>query len=227
MTELLEELQSSDVLNVSKALIIAGVAFALSLLISGVYIFTSRKTGLTHGFALTLVVVTTMTAIIVLFVGNNVARAFSLAGVFTLVRYRSEQTSPKDLAYIFIGMGVGLISGIGYVNYSALFAVLLSVVMIALSYFKFGENRSTAMHLKLVVPEDLNFQDAFDDILGMFTAEHTLLKVKTSDFGTMVELVYRISLKNDADQKAFIDKLRTRNGNMPVTLSFEPVSEKN
>ena len=121
LTEILSMLQDPTVLSFSKAIIVAISALVLGLIVSGVYIVTSKNTGLTRGFALTLVVVTVMTAIVVMFVGNNVATAFSLAGVFTLVRYRSEQTSPKDLAFIFVSMGIGLTCGIGFVQYSLLF----------------------------------------------------------------------------------------------------------
>ena len=226
ISEILTMLQSSSVLSFSKALIIAISACLLGLLVSGVYILTSKKTGLTRGFALTLVVVTTMTAIVVMFVGNNVATAFSLAGVFTLVRYRSEQTSPKDLAFIFVCMGIGLTSGIGYIQYSLLFAVLMSVIIFVLSSVNYGEGNTVGMNLKIVVPEDMEMPDPFEEVLAEYTTSYRLVRIKSTDFGSMVELMFAVRLDKKTDRKELMDKLRARNGNMPVTFSFDVPKEK-
>jgi len=226
MTELFEMLQSTAVLTIPKAIYIALFAFIFGLLVSGVYILTSRKTGLTRGFALTLVVVTIMTAVVVMFVGNNVATAFSLAGVFTLVRYRSEQTSPKDLAFIFVCMGIGLTCGMGYVQYSLLFAVFLSVIIFILTLFNYGEGGTVGMNLKIVVPEDMEMPDPFEEVLKEYTKTYRLVRIKSTDFGTMVELMFSVRLDKNVDRKELMDKLRARNGNMPVTFSFDVPREK-
>ena len=226
MTELFTMLQSTAVLSIPKAIIIAVSACILGLLVSSVYIFTSKKTGLTRGFALTLVVVTTMTAVVVMFVGNNVATAFSLAGVFTLVRYRSEQTSPKDLAFIFVCMGIGLTCGIGYVQYSLIFAVLLSVIILVLTAVNFGDGGTVGMNLKIVVPEDMEMPDPFEEILKEYTKSYRLVRIRSTDFGTMVELMFAVRLDKNANRKELMDKLRARNGNMPVTFSFDVPKEK-
>lgn len=226
MTELFTMLQSTAVLSIPKAVIIAISACVLGLIVSSVYILTSKKTGLTRGFALTLVVVTTMTAVIVMFVGNNVATAFSLAGVFTLVRYRSEQTSPKDLAFIFVCMGIGLTCGIGFIQYSLIFALLLSLIIIVLTAVNFGEGGTVGMNLKIVVPEDMEMPDPFEEILKEYTKSYRLVRIRSTDFGTMVELMFAVRLDKNANRKELMDKLRARNGNMPVTFSFDVPKEK-
>lgn len=226
LTEILSMLQDPTVLSFSKAIIVAISALVLGLIVSGVYIVTSKNTGLTRGFALTLVVVTVMTAIVVMFVGNNVATAFSLAGVFTLVRYRSEQTSPKDLAFIFVSMGIGLTCGIGFVQYSLLFAVLLSAVIFVLSSLNYGEGGTVGMNLKIVVPEDMEMPDPFEEVLKEYTKSYRLVRIKSTDFGSMVELMFAVRLNKDADRKELMDKLRARNGNMPVTFSFDVPKNK-
>lgn len=226
MTEIFNMLQSPMELNFTKAIVIALSACLLGLLVSSVYILTSKKTGLTRGFALTLVVITMMTAVVVMFVGNNIATAFSLAGVFTLVRYRSEQTSPKDLAFIFVCMGIGLTCGIGYVQYSLLFAVLVSVIIAVLTFVNYGDGGTVGMNLKIVVPEDMEMPDPFEEILKEYTKSYRLVRIKSTDFGVMVELVFAVRLNKDADRKELMDKLRARNGNMPVTFSFDVPKER-
>ena len=226
MTEILNMLQSTAVLSIPKAVIIALSACALGLLVSGVYILTSKKTGLTRGLALTLVVVTTMTAVVVMFVGNNVATAFSLAGVFTLVRYRSEQTSPKDLAFIFVCMGIGLTCGIGYVQYGLLFAVLMGAIILVLTAVNYGDCGTVGMNLKIVVPEDMELPDPFEEVLKEYTKSYRLVRIKSTDFGAMVELMFSVRLDKNVNRKELMDKLRARNGNMPVTFSFDVPKER-
>lgn len=226
ITEILNMLQNPAVFSFSKAIIIAVFACFLGLLVSGTYIATSSKTGLTRGFALTLVVVTVMTAIVVMFVGNNIATAFSLAGVFTLVRYRSEQTSPKDLAFVFVCMGIGLTSGMGYIQYSLFFAVLLSIIIGILSLINYGEGGSVGMNLKIVVPEDMEMPDPFEEVIKEYSKYCRLVRIKSTDFGSMVELTFAVRLNKDSDRKELMDKLRARNGNMPVTFSFDVPKNK-
>lgn len=221
MTELINMLTSPAEFSLSKALIISVSACLLGLLVSAVYIITSGKKSLMKGFASTLVVITAMTAIVVMFVGNNIAAAFSLAGVFTLVRYRSEQTCPRDLAFIFVCMGIGLTCGMGYIHYSLLFAILLGAVISILSLINYGEPSSSGMNIRIVVPEDMEMPEPFEEILKEYTLSYSLSKIKSTDFGTMVELVFNVKLPSETNRKELMDKLRSRNGNMPVTFSFD------
>ena len=95
--------------------------------------------------------------IIFLLVGNNVARAFSLAGAFSIIRFRSTPGDTKDISYIFFTLAVGLASGMGYVGYAVIFTIILCAVMIILDSLNFAMSKSKAMVLKITVPEDLNF----------------------------------------------------------------------
>ncbi len=82
------------------------------------------------------------------------------------------------------------------------------------------------MQLKITVPENLNYQGLFDDILDKYTDSWDLRRVKTSDFGTLFEITYIINLKKAANQKAFIDELRCRNGNLNISLTLKEYGDK-
>lgn len=200
-------------------------SLALGVFISLIYIFTHRRETYSSSFTVALIMLPAIIAMIILLVGNNVARAFSLAGAFSLIRFRSAPGDSKDISYVFFSLGVGLACGMGYIGYAALFAVILCGFMVILSAVKFGRGKTAAMRLKIVLPESMDYQGVFDEIMDQYTESFKLTKVKTSEFGSLFELVYEIVLKRGADTKGFIDKLRCKNGNLNIVLSVSESSE--
>ena len=128
-----------DTLSVELLLLVVLSSLILGLLISGIYILTHRKSGYTESMPLTLIMLPAIISIIIILVGNSVARAFSLAGAFTLVRYRSALGDPKDVAYVFFTMAIGLCCGMGYIGYGVLFTIILGLVMILLEVTRFAK----------------------------------------------------------------------------------------
>lgn len=225
----IETLLSSSVgesLTLANTLSIIFSSIILGLFISSVYIKTHKNEGYAPSFTVTLIMLPTIISIIILLVGNNVARAFSLAGAFSLIRFRSAPGDPKDIAYVFFTLAVGLASGMGYVGYAAIFTIILCTLMIILTATKYGIHKNTSMILKITVPENLNYQNLFDDILKQYTLSNHLKKVKTSNFGELFEVVYRIEMKSEVDQKKFIDELRCRNGNLNISLTISEFEDK-
>ncbi|PYG87221.1 uncharacterized protein DUF4956 [Ruminiclostridium sufflavum DSM 19573] len=210
---------TGDYLTLTGMLSALGASLLLGLIISLAYIHTHKKEGYSRSFVVTLIMLPAIISVIIMLIGNNVARAFSLAGAFSLIRFRSAPGDPKDIAYIFFTLAVGLGCGMGYLAYSAIFAIMLCIVMIILNEISFAAPQTSSMQLKIIIPEDLNFQGLFDDILNKYTSSWNLKKVKTGDFGSIFEVVYSLNLKGEADQKKFIDELRCRNGNLNITLT--------
>lgn len=148
------------------------------------------------------------------------ARAFSLAGAFSIIRFRSAPGNPKDITYIFFAMAAGLACGVGLIGYAMLFTVLLCAFMVVLYLVKFGASRTVVKHLKITIPEDLNYEGVFEDILKEYTESHRLLRVRTTDLGSLYELQFEILPKAGINEKEFLDLVRCRNGNLNITLSL-------
>ena len=212
--------------SIGNTLIILAAALVLGLAIGGVYILTHRREGYSSELPTTLVMLPATVAIIILLVGNNIAGAFTLAGAFSLVRFRAATGNAKDVAYVFVSVAVGLACGMGYIAYGALFAVVLSAVMIALNSANFGQPPKGAMQLKITMPENLDFENAFDDIFSKYTDNIRRVRARTVDYGTLYEASYHLKLKNGVSEKAFVDELRCRNGNLNVTLTNREYEEK-
>jgi hypothetical protein len=208
-------------LTVAKLLVALGAALVLGLCISLVYMKTHTSKTPSQGFSLTLVILPAVITVIILLIGNSIARAFSLAGAFQIIRFRSAPGDPKDITYVLFSMAVGLCCGMGYMAYGAVAAVILCLVMVVLEAVKYGHTKSGAKLLKITIPENLDYAHAFDELMSKYTAHYQRIKVKTADLGSLYELQYRITMKSDDDEKAFIDDLRCRNGNLNITLVLD------
>ena len=195
-----------------------GIAFLLGLFISLIYMKTHKTGVYSQSFVLALVMLPIIIALIILLIGSNVARAFSLAGAFSIIRFRSTMGDPKDIAYVFFTMAVGLALGVGFAGYAVIFAIVLCLLMLGLSKINFGTKADLPKTLKITIPEDLDYRGAFDDIFERYTKNYLLRRVRTADLGSIYELTYDISVKSELSEKDFMDELRCRNGNLTVLL---------
>ncbi|ADL50902.1 DUF4956 domain-containing protein [Clostridium cellulovorans] len=213
-------------LTLTNTLLVIAASIILGVIISFAYIKTNKKSTYNSNFATTLIMLPVIIAIIILLVGNNIARAFSLAGAFSIIRFRSAPGDPKDISYVFFTLGVGLACGMGYIGYGALFTIVLCALMFILNYSNFGVPKTKSMLLKITIPEDLNYDDAFNEILNKYTNSWQIERIKTRDFGALFELDYIIDIKPTINQKSFIDELRCRNGNLNISLILSGFNEK-
>ena len=215
---------TGESLTLTNTLIILVVSIILGLIISISYMKTSKEETVTSGFAITLIMLPAIISIIILLVGNNVARAFSLAGAFSIIRFRSEPKDPKDISYIFFTLAVGLSAGMGYILYAILFTIILCLIMFVLKFINYAESDKSCLELRITIPENLNYENIFDDILKKYTSSWKFKKIKTKEFGSLFEITYSVVM-NTGNQKKFIDEVRCRNGNLGVILSVP--QEKN
>ena len=219
---------SSSALSTIKAgefFLCVGAALVLGFLISMIYIVTHRKEGYSQSYVLTMIMLPTIVALILLLI-NTTAGALSLAGAFTLVRFRSVAGDPKDIAYIFFAMAAGTACGIGYVGFAIVFFIILGAVLFVLSEIDFGGCKKRHMTLKIAIPENLDYQGVFEPVLNRYTTFHKLRRVKTTNFGTLFELIYSVDVLENIDQKKFVDELRSLNGNMTINLVFFKYDDK-
>ena len=211
-------------MTVGKVIMILLISTLLGGIISLLYAFTHRKTVYDHAFNTTLLLLPLVVSVIIMLVSNNIARAFSLAGVFTLVRFRSAITDTRDITYILSAVGIGLAMSLGMITYALIITAFISIVLIIINFLKLDIQRKTHAKLKIIIPENLNYANVFDEVFQKYTESSQLSRVKTTDFGTMFELTYLVKLKANIDQKHMIDDLRVRNGNLSITLTTDYVS---
>jgi len=194
----------------------------VSLAIGAVMAFTySYKTRYTQSFMITLALIPAVVCVVIMMVNGNVGAGVAVAGAFSLVRFRSVPGTAKEIYAIFLAMGAGIITGMGYLGYAVLFTLVLCGCSLLYTYLGFGTKKEQEAEkvLHITIPENLDYNDVFDEILEKYTEKSQLTNVKTTNMGSLFKLTYQIILKDLSKQKEFIDELRCRNGNLEIALS--------
>ena len=176
----------------------------------------------TKSFVLTIAILPAIVCTVIMVVNGNIGAGIAVMGAFSLIRFRSAPGTAKEIIMIFSAMGAGLLAGMGSLPLALIFSVILTLIFVLYNCITFGKGgREKFKVLTITIPEDLDYSDVFDDVFKEFTSSHELIKVKTTNMGSMFRLTYNISLKDPKKEKAMIDKLRERNGNLDITVSIQ------
>ena len=151
------------------ALVTMLVSLLFGAIIAATYYKTTDYVSFQRSMAVTLMMLPVILSVIIVFIGSNIARAFSLAGTLSIIRFRSAPGDPKDIGYIFFDIAAGLACGVGLYGYGAVFVILLCAVMLIIEKLNLFERKTISKRLKITVPENLNFDGAFEDILKKYT----------------------------------------------------------
>ena len=207
-----------SVIELSDFLWCVGVSLIIGLLLAGCSMFRNRYT---KSFVVTLAVLPAVVCVVIMMVNGNVGAGVAVAGAFSLVRFRSVPGTAKEIGMLFLAMGAGLVAGMGYLGYAVLFTVILGGLTMLYSLLNLGGRKDNGSQkvLSVIIPEDLNYSDVFEDIFAQYTTACELVKVKTTNMGSLYRLTYHVTLKDAAKEKEMIDAIRCRNGNLEISVS--------
>ena len=207
----------SAVITVSDFLLCVGASLVIGMLLALSYMFRSRYT---KSFVTTLAVLPAVVCVVIMMVNGNVGTGVAVAGAFSLVRFRSVPGTAREISMLFIAMGAGLITGMGYLGYGLLFAGVMCLVSVVYNLSKLGtKSESRYKTLNITIPEDLDYTDVFQPVLQQYTSSYNLVRVKTTKMGSLFRLTYEITLREEGKEKEMIDALRCRNGNLEISVS--------
>ena len=211
----------TQVITVENFLLCLGVSLVLGLVMAVAYMW---KNDHTKSFLVTLALLPAVVCVVIMMVNGNIGAGVAVAGAFSLVRFRSAPGSGKEIVTIFLAMGAGLIAGMGYLGFAGLFTVIMCAMFMLYNTLAEG-TKGEALHktIKITIPEDLGYTGAFDDIFAEYTKNAELIKVKTTNMGSMFRLTYQITYKQPVREKEMIDKLRCRNGNLEISVSNQEI----
>ena len=206
------------VISVRDFMLCLGAALAVGLLITLAYMFRTRYT---KSFVITLALLPAVVSVVIMMVNGNVGTGVAVAGAFSLVRFRSVPGTAKEICVLFLAMGAGLIVGMGYLGFALLFAAVMCVALVFYSLLNFGTKKKVQVYkaFTITIPEDLDYSAIFDDIFAEYTHSHELVRVKSTNMGSMFKLTYHVRLRDAAREKEMIDKIRCRNGNLEIVVA--------
>ena len=175
------------------------------------------KNEYSKNFVITLALLPAIVQIIIMLVNGNLGTGLAVMGTFSLVRFRSIPGSAKEIGSIFLAMAIGLATGMGYLFIALLFLLMIGAMSVVLNVTSFGQQKKPEKELKITIPENLDYSGIFDDLFAKYTKAAELVRVKTTNMGSLYELNYHITLTDEKAEKDFIDELRCRNGNLNIT----------
>ena len=200
-------------LTAQNFLICIGVALVLGLLTA---LSFSYRSHFSRSFSMTLAILPAIVQVVIMMVSGSIGAGVAVAGTFSLVRFRSEPGTARQIGALFLAVTLGIVLGMGYVLLAVVCFFIFTAFTLFLACVGFGEDRSTQRDLRITIPENLDYEGIFDDLFETYTRSHILERVRTTNMGTLYELRYTIVMKNDKSIKSFLDEIRTRNGNLTV-----------
>lgn len=210
-------------LSITTGLICAGVALLLGVIIAITHMKTSQTT---KGFLVTLATLPLLVMAVMIMINGNLGTSIAILGAFSLIRFRSIQGKAKDLLSVFFAMMVGLACGMGHVLFAVVITIISVIAIVFFTYTHFLEPNKKQRVLKIMVPEDLDYEEVFDEIFAKYTSRVDLVQMKTMNMGSLYKLTYDITMKNGVKEKEFLDEIRVKNCNLKVLLSHPCMEEE-
>lgn len=194
------------------------LSFALSAFIGWIYKTTHRGTSYTQSFVFTLVLNGMIVALVMMIVGSNVARAFSLVGALSIIRFRNAVRETRDVGFIFFTMAIGMAIGTKFYLLGVIATIVISLVILIMTRFNWYAREMASQILRIQVPNDTPFDNLFERVLAKYTSSAELISVDSVHNGILTELIYSVHMKKSSQIQEFLNEIRNLNGNNKVTL---------
>ena len=190
-------------------------AIILGIVIALVHMKTSRYS---KNFIITLSILPILVSVVMMMVNGDLGTSVAILGAFSLIRFRSMPGNSKEIASVFWAMAIGLSIGMGQIWFALLVTIVVGLLILLYNAINFGESTNIEKVLDITIPEDLDYDTVFDDLFKKYLKSYELLKVKTTNLGSLYELKYNIILNKNVKEQEFINELRVRNGNLKICI---------
>ena len=210
-------------LSIQSALICAGMAILLGAIIALTHMFTSRCS---KNLLVALAVLPLLVMAVMIMINGNLGTSIAILGAFSLIRFRSIQGDAKELLSVFFTMTIGLALGMGHVLFSIVITAIAVCAIIFFSKTNFLAPNPNDRILKIVIPEDMDYDEAFTEVFQKYTSKSELVKMKTVNMGSLYKLTYDVTLKRGIKEKDFLDEIRVKNCNLKVLLSHSNLEKE-
>jgi uncharacterized membrane protein YhiD involved in acid resistance len=192
---------------------------ALALVLGAIVAFVHAKTAsYSRNFTTTLVILPILVQVVIMMVNGNLGTGVAILGAFSLVRFRSIPGTSREIASVFFAMSIGLATGTGYIGFAIIATIIISLTLWLLNSFELFGRSNSRQTLRITLPDDVDHESTLGPVFEKHQAAATLEMIKTINMGSLYELEYTVTLPGSLSRKTFLDDLRTRNGNLAITL---------
>ncbi|WP_416978840.1 DUF4956 domain-containing protein [Streptomyces sp. T028] len=213
------ELQElSGTFSVADVVAAMALSFILSTAIGYAYRYTHRNVSYSQSYVQTLVIVGMIVALIMLVVGSNLARAFSLVGALSVIRFRNAIKETRDVGFVFLAMAIGMACGARFYTLAAVGAVVICTVVIVMFKFNWFALNVQRQVVKVQVPAGENHTPAITDVLIKYTSEFELVSTETIRGGALTEVFYTVRMKKGTEPGDLVSALQSRTSGQRVTV---------
>ncbi|TVR80498.1 MAG: DUF4956 domain-containing protein [Chitinophagaceae bacterium] len=222
---MIEEFQDIFVFSISLKQVIANVLVALvcGVTISLIYRFSYRGLNYSTSFANSIIMLTMITSIVIMVIGNNLARAFGLVGAMSIIRFRTAVKDSQDITFIFFALTIGLAAGVGL--YAVAFAgtAIIGFIIMVLSAINFSSKTKKEYLLQILTVPSGEKETPYHDYIKKYCRRYKLVNVKAVGEGDseLLEISWYVTLKNEEDNSIFISQLKNIPGTSQVNLFFD------
>ncbi|OGQ88509.1 MAG: DUF4956 domain-containing protein [Deltaproteobacteria bacterium RIFOXYA12_FULL_58_15] len=198
--------------------IVLALGFVLSMVIAWSYRHTHHGTSYSQTYAQTLVILGMVVAMIMLIIGSNLARAFSLVGALSIIRFRNAVKETRDVGFVFLVMAIGMACGTRFYALAAFGTTVFTAVIMLMDKLDMFAKRVTERILRVRLPADRDYETAFEPVFNEYLSDNRLISVETVSAGVLQEAVYSVVLKSDVEPQKFLEAVRAVNDNHKVAL---------
>jgi uncharacterized membrane protein YhiD involved in acid resistance len=208
----------SGTFSVTDVVVAMALSFVLSTIIGHVYRYTHRNVSYSQSYVQTLVIVGMVVALIMLVVGSNLARAFSLVGALSVIRFRNAIKETRDVGFVFMAMAIGMACGARFYTLAAVGAVVICVVVVVMFKFNWFALSVQRQVVKVQVPAGEDYSSAIRDVLIRYTTEFELVSTETIRGGALTEVFYTVRMKKGTEPSDLVNALQERTSGQRVTV---------
>lgn len=208
----------SGTFSVTDVVVAMALSFVLSTIIGHVYRYTHRNVSYSQSYVQTLVIVGMVVALIMLVVGSNLARAFSLVGALSVIRFRNAIKETRDVGFVFMAMAIGMACGARFYTLAAVGVVVICVVVVVMFKFNWFALSVQRQVVKVQVPAGEDYSSAIRDVLIRYTTEFELVSTETIRGGALTEVFYTVRMKKGTEPSDLVNALQERTSGQRVTV---------
>ena len=181
------------------------LSFALSIFIVNIYLWTHAKVP-QKSFTDTLIILCMLISVVMVIIGDSIARAFSLVGALSIIRFRTAIQDPRDIGFVFYALAVGMAVGAGNPSVAILATFLIGIIILAIYHWHQRFGNDNEFSLEFCLPPDQSFETVYRPVFNKHLIHERLIekRIKRSQ---LVELTFRIRLANPQEWLTFFNEL--------------------